>query len=115
MLTLMTDTIRNFSRDERSVKLKNRTPTPSRKPVTILNWLVLSLRPTICVIQSTTAGRANIRAMINPVWIGITTLEKEIKRAVNKLLKQINPKTTPEHRAQSRNSFPKARIENQWL
>jgi hypothetical protein len=111
----MTDTSRNFASDERSVKLKSRTPTPSRKPVTILKGLVLSLRPTICVIQSTTAGRANKRARINPVWIGITPFEKDIKRAVHKLLKQINPKTTPEHREQSRNSFPKARIENQWL
>jgi len=109
----MMDTIRNFSGDERSVKLKSRTPKPSRKPVTILNWLVLSLRPTICVIQSTTAGRANKRARINPVVIGITPLEKDIKTVINKSLKPINPNTTPEHRAQSRNSFPKKRIETQ--
>lgn len=107
-LTLTMETIRNFARDERSVKLKSRTPMPSRKPVIILNRLVLSLRPTTCVIQSTTAGRANIMARINPVLIGITMLEKGIKRGVDKLLKKINPKTTPEHRAQSRSFFPKA-------
>ncbi|MCW3987844.1 MAG: hypothetical protein NWE87_05960 [Candidatus Bathyarchaeota archaeon] len=54
-------------------------------------------------------------ARINPVLIGITMLEKDIKRGVDKLLKKINPKTTPEHRAQSRSFFPKAWIVNQWL
>jgi hypothetical protein len=111
----MADTIRSFARDDISVRLKIRTPTPSRKPVTILTGLLLSLRPTLCVIQSTIAGRANMRAMINPVWNGIATFNKDIKRTDHKLLEQINPKTTPEHRAQSRSSFPKARIENQWL
>jgi hypothetical protein len=112
---LMADTIRSFVKEDISVRLKSRTPTPSRKPVTTLTGLLLSLRPTFCVVQSTIAGRANMRAVINPVWNGMATLNEDIKRTVNKLLEQINPKTTPEHRAQSRSSLPKARIENQWL
>jgi hypothetical protein len=106
----MVDTIRSFARDDMSVRLKVRTPMPSRKPVTILTGLLLSLRPTLCVIQSTIAGRANMRAMINPVWNGMATLNNDVKT-----LEQTNPKTSPEHLAQSRSSFPKARIENQWL
>jgi hypothetical protein len=54
-------------------------------------------------------------AVINPVWNGIAPLGKDMKRTVHRLLEQIKPETTPEHRAQSRSSFPKTRIENQWL
>jgi hypothetical protein len=75
---LMADTIRNITRDDISVRLKRPTPTPSRTPVPILNWLVLSLRPTFCVNQSTIDGRTKIMDVIRPVWNGRNTLKEDI-------------------------------------
>lgn len=63
--------IRDLARAGISVRLRNQTPTPSKKPVASLKLLLLCLKPKLCVVQSTMAGRAKRRETRKPMWSGI--------------------------------------------
>lgn len=100
-------------RSEPSDKLRDTIPIPLRNPVIDLKLLVLCLAPQLCVVQSIIVGKNKRNALRTPMERG----SGAVKNAVifTTIFEPTNPRTIPEHRAQSRNSLPKTWRVSQWL